>query len=304
MQTGSGLALALAGGESADYRTRVMLGPQIAGVIFGVSVCMAASLAHGQPKDSDTASPAAATAGASSESGSGSAADAAARERAKQLYEQGQLAYRQGRYSEAIDKLLEADRAMPNAAFSYNIALVYEKMGDQRSALRWLRSYLRQSGKGVNDEATQAKVRKFEGELQARGLQQVSILSNPAGATLQVDGHALGLTPFTTELTPGMHRLALSLPGYALVQKDFELRSDRSLDVEVTLEEQPAEEAPTPDSPHPALGNQRLPGERVEDANQPAPAVSPLKPEPLRPMSSPTPQPPTPRVTASTWIGL
>jgi len=271
---------------------------------------MSANLAHAQPKDSDTEPPAVAD-GASSANGqppTGSA-DAAARDRAKQLYGQGQLAYREGRYSEAIDKLLEADRVMPNAAFSYNIALVYEKMGDQRSALRWLRSYLRQSGKGVNDEATQEKVRKFESELQARGLQQVSILSNPPGATLQIDGHALGLTPFTTELTPGMHRIALSLPGHAPVQKDFELRSDRSLDVEVLLEDQPSEKAPGSASSELESSDQKLQNEALHASNRPAPAVAtppanPTNPEPPRAMSSLSSQTAAPTVRVWTWIGL
>ena len=80
------------------------------------------------------------------------------RERAKAFYEEGLKAYRAGKYSDAIDKLLEAERVMPNVAFSYNIALVYEAMGDERSALRWLRGYLRQSAAGTDQAATLGKL--------------------------------------------------------------------------------------------------------------------------------------------------
>ena len=156
------------------------------------------------------------------------------RERAKQLYEEGLTAYRAGKYSVAVDKLLEADHVMPNAAFSYNIALVYQAMGDKRSALRWLRGYLRLSGKN-DDVATIEKVKGLESELQSRGIQQVTILSNPPGATLKIDGNALGITPFTTEITPGSHQASLALNGYQVAEKTFELRADRSMDVEVQL---------------------------------------------------------------------
>jgi hypothetical protein len=157
------------------------------------------------------------------------------RERAKSLYEAGLVAYRAGRFSDAIDKLLEADRIMPHAAFSYNIALVYEAMKDSRSALRWLRSHVRQSGNEAVAETTFAKVRKFEKELQAQGLQQVTVVSNVAGATVWIDGHALGMTPFTLEIVPGSHLVSVAKEGYEPVQKAFELRADRSMDVEVAL---------------------------------------------------------------------
>lgn len=157
------------------------------------------------------------------------------RQRAKQLYEEGLAAYHAGRHSDAIDKLLEADQVMPNPAFSYNIALVYEAMGDRRSALRWLRGYLRQKGDSSDESATRAKVRKLEAELQARGLQQVTVLSKPIGATLKIDGEASGVTPFTTELVPGSHQITVVLEGFQTAQRLIELRADRSMDVDFAL---------------------------------------------------------------------
>lgn len=172
------------------------------------------------------------------------------REHAKQLYEEGLSAYRSGKFSDAVDKLLEADRLMPNAAFSYNIALVYQAMGDKRSALRWLRSYLRQSDK-KDDQATIEKVRGLEAELQSKGLQQITVISKPPGATLKIDGNALGITPFTLEITPGMHQAYLSLDGYQGVQRTFELRPDRSMDLDIDLLPVAQGAAPAPMAPPP-----------------------------------------------------
>lgn len=261
------------------------------------------------PKAESSATPAPSAAGAKVEGGSApvpanasvgdgqappppTPADVEARDRAKQLYEQGVSAFREGRYSDAIDKLLEADHVMPNAAFSYNIALVYEKMGDERSALRWLRNYLRQSAQPNADAATVAKVRKLESALQSQGLQQVSILSEPPGATIQLDGRALGITPFTTEITPGIHRISLTLEGYESAQRDFELRPDRSTDVAFALVTRP----------------QALPlAASSEAATMPAAKEIPapiLRPVPARSTVLSVEPSSSSRIRPLTWIGL
>lgn len=216
--------------------------------------------------------------------------DPSRRERAKQFYEDGLSAYRAGKYSDAIDKLIEADRLMPNAAFSYNIGLVYEAKGDPRSALRWLRDYLRQSS---TDQSTALqKVRKLEAQLEAQGLQQVSVLSDPPGATLTIDGLVLGITPFTTELVPGSHVAVLSLHGYQTAQRTFELRADRSMDVDVALAVATHEAKPKPTvTPTASLTP-------VKPIHQPSVAARPSPASPLVALQ------PHPRVTPWTWISL
>jgi len=208
----------------------------------------------------------------------------AQKQHAKELYQKGVAAYRAGQFSDAIDKLLDADRVMPNAAFSYNIALAYQAMGDERSALRWLRGYLRQSTK--KDEKAAEKVRVLEAELQAKGIQQVTVLSKPGGATLRIDGSVLGLTPFTTEIVPGSHYVTLTLDGYKTVQKSLELRPERSVDVDITLE--PVETVASTDvSTQPTLSSApptlapvpaptQAPPRPTSDSGQPSRSVRPL----------------------------
>jgi tetratricopeptide (TPR) repeat protein len=211
--------------------------------------------------------------------------DSSRRERAKQLFEDGLSAYRAGKYSDAIDKLIEADRVMPNAAFSYNIGLVYEAKGDPRSALRWLRNYLRQSS--ADQSTALQKVKKLEAQLEAQGLQQVSVLSEPPGATLTIDGLVLGITPFTTELVPGSHVAVLSLRGYQRAQRTFELRADRSMDVDVALAVATPEGKPKPTG-----------APTAKPIHQPSVVVRPSPAAPLVALQ------PHPRVTPWTWISL
>jgi len=176
------------------------------------------------------------------------------RDRARAHFQAGISAYDAKRYSEAVDHLTCADQVLPNPAFAYNIAVTYEAMGDVPTALRWYREHRRRSGPDASTDALQAKLSQLESKLQARGVQQVSVLSEPAGAMLSIDERPLGLTPLTLELNPGSHRYRLTLAGREPAEGSFELRVDRSLDVRAELvperEEPPALAAPPPATPH------------------------------------------------------
>jgi tetratricopeptide (TPR) repeat protein len=167
-----------------------------------------------------------------------------AREHAKAEYGSGLAAYEEQHYREAIDHLTCANTLVPSAELAFNIAVTYDAMGDTPSALRWYREYRRQGGNDAESAAVLEKVAELESALQARGVQQVTIVSSPAGATLRVDEQPMGLTPFTLELKPGRHGYQLTAPGLTSVESTFDLRADRSLDVVVELE--PLHEAPAP----------------------------------------------------------
>jgi len=163
------------------------------------------------------------------------------RESAKAHYRAGLAAYDAKRYSEAIDHLTCANQLLPNPAFAYNIAVTYEAMRDVPTALRWYREHRRQAGEEADKSALNAKVAELEARLQARGVQQVSVFSEPPAAMLSIDERPLGLTPLTLELNPGQHRYQLTLAGHETTQGSFELRVDRSLDVAAKLEPERAQ---------------------------------------------------------------
>jgi hypothetical protein len=106
--------------------------------------------------------------------------------------------------------------------------------------LRWYRNYLR-----LNPEAPNAaEVRQFVGSLgealAKKGIQQVTILSTPSGATAAIDGNPLGVTPLTVELKPGAHVALLTLRGFSDAQTRFTLAAPTPLDLPVTLRPAPA----------------------------------------------------------------
>jgi len=186
------------------------------------------------------------------------------RQDAAQRYEQGVQAYQEGRHKDAIDLFLEADALAPSSALSFNIARAYEKIKDSSNALRWYRDYLRREPEAEDKAAVSALVEEYEKILEAKGLQQLTVLSEPETATVRVDGRPVGVTPWTGDVPPGAHTISVSLRGYADAERQIVLASDASQDVPFRL--QPASQATPVPAPAPATP--------ATGANTPAPGPS------------------------------
>jgi tetratricopeptide (TPR) repeat protein len=191
------------------------------------------------------------------------AADDARRADAKARYEQGVDAYKAGHFKDAVDLFLAADRLSPSAPLSFNIARAYEKLGDDSGTLRWYRDYLRRAPNAPNANEVAANVARYEARLAKKGVQQLTVLSTPSGATVSIDGANLGVTPGTFELAPGQHHVVLLLRGYSDSASDLELAADHAQDLTVTLAQAPAATAPVapltpPAQPPPPTRDERM----------------------------------------------
>jgi tetratricopeptide (TPR) repeat protein len=162
------------------------------------------------------------------------------RESAKAKYKQGVDAYSNEHYADAVRLFLEADALSPSAALSYNIARAYEKLADDAQTLRWYRNYLRLSPSATNAADVQKYVAVLSDALAKKGIQQVTVLSAPVGATVSIDGTPLGVTPLTVELRPGEHALSLSARSYADASQRFTLAASTPIDLQIQLEPAPA----------------------------------------------------------------
>ena len=80
------------------------------------------------------------------------------------------------------------------------------------------------------------RILQAEQRLHDRGVQQVTILSAPDGATVTLDGRRIGVTPWSGEAVPGTHQVALELRGFSDATSKFELPLDHAVDVPVQLE--------------------------------------------------------------------
>jgi tetratricopeptide (TPR) repeat protein len=156
-------------------------------------------------------------------------------EQVRLVYEQAALAYSEHRYKDAILLFQQADGLRPNPAFSFNIGIAYEDMGDSAMALHYYRTYLRQLPKAADRDEVDQRIRRLERLLADKGLQQVTILSNPASAVVKLDGKPRGVTPWTGEVAAGLHTVMLSLNGYEDETREFDLPPTRAIDVPITL---------------------------------------------------------------------
>jgi iron complex outermembrane receptor protein len=63
-------------------------------------------------------------------------------QKAKQLFEQGNAQFREGKFDEAIESFTEANELVPHPHLLYNIAQAYRRKGDCDKALRYYRDFL------------------------------------------------------------------------------------------------------------------------------------------------------------------
>ncbi len=90
-------------------------------------------------------------------------------------------------------------------------------------------------------------VHQLEQALSEKGLQQLTVLSTPDGATVKLDGQAVGVTPWTGESFAGKHRIVLETAGYQPNESVIEIDPHRARDFSVELQKTP--DKPDAESP-------------------------------------------------------
>jgi len=194
---------------------------------FGLWAALSLAIAH----QARAAEPVVASSDASGEQG---------KALAKSKYQQGVELYRNERYADAVQRFLEADALSPSAALSFNIARAYEKLGDDAATLRWYRNYLRLNPEAPNAAEVRQSIETLGLSLAKKGIQQVTVLSTPSGATVAIDGRPVGVTPLTLEMKPGPHHAFVTLRGFLDLERDFSLSAPAPMDLSVELQPAPA----------------------------------------------------------------
>ena len=151
-----------------------------------------------------------------------------------------ETAFNQKRYRDAVAAYLAADRLQPNPALQLALAKSYEELGDVSRALASYREYFSRAPRSPERAHVQSRVAALSQQLAERGVQQVSVSSEPPGAAVHVDGKPIGITPIYVDLPPGKHHLEFHQKGYQSAALDFELAPQQPLNVMTTLVPLPA----------------------------------------------------------------
>jgi hypothetical protein len=152
---------------------------------------------------------------------------------ARELDQQGVRAFSAGRYRDAVMMFKEAHRLGGPPSELWNVSRALERLDQPEEAATQIEEYLGEKGLASEDRA--------EAQRELARLKQLSspltAVSVPNGALLTVDGQpAGGATPTTTEISAGIHTIAMRHDGYAPKSMTVEARFGRAVVVEIELE--------------------------------------------------------------------
>lgn len=196
-------------------------------------------------------------------------------------------AYSEGRYADAAQSFLAADAMQPTPALQLALGKTYEQLNDPSHALASYREYFARAPRAPDRAQVQARVAVLAAQLAEKGVQQISVSSVPAGATVVIDSKPLGTTPIYVDLSPGPHHLEFHRQGYESAGLDFELSAQQPLNVMTTLvtarpgsaaAKLPAVPTPAPAPVQPEVAA-APPGEAAAVATDPAAGSSGHTPE-------------------------
>jgi tetratricopeptide (TPR) repeat protein len=99
-------------------------------------------------------------------------------------------AFARGDYREAIALFSAADKQLPNAAYSFNIAKAYEALGDAPHALEFYRDYLRRAGNPPDTTQVNQRIQALAAQLATQGAGYVTL-----GTSAPVERVPVGPSP-------------------------------------------------------------------------------------------------------------
>ncbi|MGK3997001.1 hypothetical protein [Sorangium sp. So ce1024] len=172
--------------------------------------------------------------------------------RAASLYSEGVSAAREGRWQEAYSAYLEAWKLKQHYQIAANLARAELKLGKHRDAAEHISFFLREA-EGVS-EADRALARQMLDEARAH-VATLTLAVSRAGATVLVDGAAVGTSPLGREVyvEPGARRIEARIEGERPAQASLALAPGASQEVELRFVERAAAEAAIPPGPRAPL---------------------------------------------------
>lgn len=179
-------------------------------------------------------------------------ARAADEEEAKIHFDKAQTAYKLGKYAEAIREYEAAYRAMPDAAFLFNIAQSHRQQYrlDRRTkhlqkALTLYKSYLREMPLAPNKETVQKIIEELKSLLTAvedqtqdeKKKARIMLRGDQAqGAQVTIDDKVAGTIPLSLEVEPGVHLVKVTKEGHEPWSTSVNVEPGGKLDLPVMLQ--------------------------------------------------------------------
>lgn len=152
---------------------------------------------------------------------------------AKAAFMKGREAFTAGNFKDALDSFEKANSLRPHPLMIYNIAQVYETMGDLPGAIGAYKEYL--ASKPDDAAEVKKKVDGFSATLAT--WPRVALTSTPPGATVWIEAFKArprGQTPLTMQV-PNTSTLILGAPGYERATKVLNLPASSEHTFEIAM---------------------------------------------------------------------
>jgi tetratricopeptide (TPR) repeat protein len=155
------------------------------------------------------------------------------RAHARELYGQGQAAYAAEHYQEALDAYQAAFREVPNPVVLLGVSLAQEHLDQREAARATLEQYLVLRPDAPDRAAVEARI----AALPAPTTGTVHVACTPVGASIELDGHAIGTGTAEAQVPAGTHELHIALAGHEPITRSIDVAAGHRVDLELTLVE-------------------------------------------------------------------
>ncbi|MBS2026797.1 MAG: hypothetical protein JST54_02735 [Deltaproteobacteria bacterium] len=205
-----------------------------------------------------------------------------ARQKAKQLIQQGTALYSEGDYQDALGKFRAAYEALPNPKLFFNIGQTAMKLNDAAAAANAFGAFIDQT-LPTSDLAQQRAIAQRDLQQLGQQLARLKLVLEPSDAQVTVDGEKAD--PSGTYMSPGSHKIHASADGFAPKDVVVELHAAENRSEPVRLVAAPPQQPlvvvntpppapqPTRDVP-PAATPSTTPSTAAAAVTAPAPAPS------------------------------
>lgn len=151
--------------------------------------------------------------------------------------------YEAGRFTLAMELFEDVYTLFPHPDVLFRIAECQQKMGRPAAAAASYRAFLEQSPTVQDRQTILDTIDALEQQVQEQAPSALIVRSQPAGASVFLDGSLRGITPLSVELAPGAFTLEVRAPGHQPAQKAISLRRGNTLDLNFTLTPLPKDAA-------------------------------------------------------------
>ena len=145
---------------------------------------------------------------------------------ARRLAQEGSDFAKKGQWREAAVRFEASLQLFPILDVYYNLAYVYENLGDWKGCVdnytRYLEAYRK---KNQRDPAEVLSIQRSIDKCKETAQPPVTITTNPIGATVSLGTKAkvIGTTPVTIKLDPGTHKIFVEKEGYKPVVTEIKV---------------------------------------------------------------------------------